>query len=90
MKESMLWMGERRWWIRMRAGGWTTVWIRWGGTDEEQWEQTRWSEQRVRKTRKHVAVIGQAPDHCVFLMGRCLEERIEVMKLSGPDEQYKG
>lgn len=26
--------------------------IKWGGTDEEQWGQARWSEQRVKKTRK--------------------------------------
>lgn len=84
----MLWRSGRRWWIRTGASGRTTVRIRWGGTDEEQWGQTRWSEQRVKKTRRHVAVIGQAADHWVFVMGRCLEERTEVIKISDPDEWY--
>lgn len=66
------------------------VQIWWGRTDEEQWGQARWSEQRVKKTRKHVTVIGQAPDRWVFVMGRCLGERTEVIKISDPDEQYKG
>lgn len=64
--------------------------IRWGGTDEEQWGPTRFGEQRVRRTREHVAVTGQAPDHRVFAMGRCLGETTEVNKISDPDEHHRG